>query len=373
MASIFTNAPKNTVPRVLPRRTSLVFIACDGLRCGDLSCYGQKNFQTPNIDRLAAEGTRFTDYRAGGDDLAAAQAALMTANNAAFVSGQATVANRLQESGYHTGLLGEWMLTRQPWVQGFDEFAGFFTEQEARNYFSPFVWRYIPNKIHDETNGTYRPYFDREQLYDNSDGRHGEYLPDVLMTAMDNFIRVHAPSAANHYKPFFLLVNLPAPRSASEGKDDFPVPTDAPFSSEAWPPAAKNRAAMISRLDENVGRLLEQLKNSGLTNNVAVFFTGAVAPEKFADTNLNFLKVAGEVRGGASEARLRVPMIVRWPGHVPAGRVSPQPWSAVDFAPTAFEIGYVDRPADAAGYSMLPELLGKAKTNSPAPPDQLKH
>ena len=368
LASIFTNAVKNARPSALPRRTSIVFIACDGLRSGDLSCYGQTNFQTPNIDRLAAEGTRFTDYRAGGDDLATAQAALMTGKNAPFVSGEVTVAARLQQSGYHTGLLGEWVLDAQPWTQGFDEFAGFLNEPEARNYFSTFVWRYIPHKFYDQASGTYRDY-GRETIYNNTGSALGEYLPDVLMTAMDNFIRVHPPIAANHYRPFFLLVNLPAPRSATEGKDDYPVPTDAPFGNEPWPQAAKNRAALLARLDENVGRLLEQLKTSGLTNNVAVFLTGAVAPERFADTNLDFLKVAGEVRGGTSEARLRVPMIVRWPGHVPAARVSAQPWSAADFAPTALEIGFVKPPADYTGISVLPALLGKPETNSPARPD----
>ena len=368
LAAIFTNAPQEaSVHRTtaVPRRSSIIFIACHGLGCGDLSCYGQTNFQTPNLDKLAAEGTRFTSYRAPGDDLPPAQAALMAGKDAALAA-------QLQSAGYHTGLLGEWTLGAKPWTQGFDEFAGFLNEQEAKNYYSDFIWRYAPNSKYDETNQAYGAWAGREMIYENTGGKQGRYVPDVLMGAAANFVRVNQPDFANHYRPFFLLVNLPAPRSVTSGKDDYPVPTDAPFTGEKWPQAAKNRAALIARLDEGVGRLLEQMKKLGMTNNVAIFLTGAVAPEKFADTNLNFLKVAGEVRGGTSADRLRVPMLVRWPDHVLAGRVSKQPWSAVDFAPTALQIAYAKPPPGIPGISMLPALLGEPRTNSPALPDRLE-
>jgi arylsulfatase A-like enzyme len=372
LASIFTNAPGGAHARTaMPRRSSIIFIACHGLGCGDLNCYGQTNFQTPNLDRLAAEGTRFTDYRAAGDELPPAQAALLAGKNGPLAPGETNLAQRLQLAGYHTGLLGEWTLGAQPWTQGFDEFAGFISEQEAKNYYSDFIWRYSPRSVYDETNQTLEAWTGREMIFENTGGKRGRYLPDVLLGAAANFVRVNVPDYANHYRPFFLLVNLPAPRSATDGKDDFPVPTDAPFSGEPWPQAAKNRAALITRLDDGVGRLIEQLNKLGMTNNVAIFFTGAVAPEKFAATNLNFLKLAGEVRGGSSEARLRVPMIVRWPEHVPAGRVSSQPWSTVDFAPTALQIGYGKPAPGITGISMLPALLGQPGMNTNAAPDRL--
>jgi arylsulfatase A-like enzyme len=364
LASVFTNAPHAAA--AIPRRASIIVIACDGLGCGDLSCYGQTNFQTPNFDRLAAEGTRFTDYRVAGDELPLAQAAFMAGKNAAPAPDEPTLAARLQLAGYHTGLIGEWTLAAPPWTQGFDEFAGFLNEQEAKNYFSDFIWRHAPKSVYDETNKTFSAYTGRETIYENAGGQKNRYLPDMFTSAMVNFVRVNVPDFANHYRPFFLLASLPAPRSATDGKDDFPVPTDAPFTGENWPQAAKNRAALLTRLDEGVGRLLEQLKKINMTNNVAIFLTGAVAPKNFADTNLNFLKLAGEVRGGDSADRLRVPMIVRWPGHVPAGRVSPQPWSAADFAPTALQIAYAKPPASFTGVSMLPALLGAPETNSPA-------
>src|ERR1017187_3427318 len=317
LASIFTNAAP-AARTAIPRRSSIIFIECHGLGLGDLSCYGQTNFQTPNLDKLAAEGTRFTDYRAASEALPLAQAALMTGNNAAFAPGETTLAQRLQQAGYHTGLLGEWTLGAQPWTQGFDEFAGFLDDREAQNYFADSIWLYSPRSSYDETNRTFLAYAGREQISENSGGQHGRYLPDVFLTAAVNFVRVNKPDFANHYRPFFLLLNLPAPRTATAGQADFPVPTDAPFAGEKWPQAAKNRAALITRLDAGIGRLLEQLKNLQMTNNVAIFFTSASGPEKFADTNLNrFLNPGGEMRSENPQDRLRVPMIVRWPEHIP--------------------------------------------------------
>jgi arylsulfatase A-like enzyme len=351
----------------IQRRISIIFMACHGLALSDLSCYGQTNFQTPNLDRLATEGMRFTDYRVGGDDLEPAQAALMAGNQAAFPPSQPTVAWRLQQAGYHTGLVGEWTLGAQPWTQGFDDFAGFFSEQEADNYYSDFVRRYAPKGILNPSNHTFEALSLQEEIYPNTGGRKGEFIPDLLVKAMVNFVRTHVPDPANHFQPFFLLVTLPAPHSVTPGRDDYPVPTDAPYSGEKWPQAAKNRAALVTRLDNGVGRLLEQLNKLQMTNNVAIFLSGAVAPEKFADRNLDFLKLKGEVRGGVSDERLRVPMIVRWPGFVPAGRVSDVPWTAADFAPTALAIARLKPVASYTGVSRLPLLLDQPATHQPAP------
>ena len=124
---------------------------------------------------------------------------------------------------------------------------------KAQNYYSDSIWRYAPKSIYDETNHTLGAFTGREMIYENTGGKHGRYLPDVFLSAMDNFVRVNQPDFANHFRPFFLLVNLPAPRTATDGQADFPVPTDAPFTGEKWPQAAKNRAAMITRLDDGIG------------------------------------------------------------------------------------------------------------------------
>ena len=359
LSSIFTNSTASGVRhKSIPRRSSIIYIACQGLSLSDLSCYGQTNFQTPNLDRLAAEGTRCTDYHATGGDLATAEAMLMDGNTAPFSNRQPTLAARLQQAGYHTGLIGEWLLGSEPWRQGFDEFGGYLSEQEANNYYSDFIWRYSPNSKVDFTNHTLETWIGKKELYENTADKKGIYIPDLILSMTANFVRNNEPDFANHYRPFFLLVNLAAPHTLTPGRDDYPVPTDAPFSSENWPQEAKNRAALMTRLDDSVGRLMEQLKKIKMTNNVAIFLAGAMAPEEFANTNLNFLKVKGDVRGGNSEARSRVPMIVRWPDHVPAGHVCDADWSTVDFAPTAMEIGYADPVAGYTGTSILPKLFG---------------
>lgn len=367
LTAIFTNTLKNTgVHRaIMPRRPSIVFIACHGLAPGDLSCYGQTNFQTPNLDRLAREGMRFTDYHAAGDDLALAQAALMTGTDGAFAAGETTLADRLHAAGYRTHLIGEWTLGPKPWQQGFDDFFGYLSEQDADNYYADFIYRYAPNQYQNPTNGTLQTFEGPEEIYYNTGGKKNVYIPDFLMNAAGNWMHDNAPIPANRFRPFFLLVNLPFPHTVTPGKDDYPVPTDAPFTGENWPQAAKNRAALVTRFDDDIGRLLERMKKLSLTNDVAMFLAGAVAPEAFADTNMNFLLLKNEVRDGAPNDRLRVPMIARWPEQIPAGAVSSVPWGPVDFGPTAMDIAHA-RPVSAfKGVSLLPTLLGE--TNSPAP------
>ncbi len=353
LSSIFTNA----VPAGSnARRPSIIFIQYHDLARGDLSCYGQTNYQTPNLDRLATGGIRFSHYT-GGADSAATTAQLLAGKNSPLAAGEANLAQRLRVEGYHTGLIGEWSLAGQPWTQGFDEFAGFLDDTEGMNYFSDFVWRYAPKSILDGTNLTLTDYTGKEQIYPNLGGKKGQYLPDLLVNAMDNFIRINAPDAPRHWRPFFLLVDFPAPRTATAGADDFPVPSDAPFTDEPWPQAAKNRAALITRLDGGIGRLFEQLGKSKMTNNYVIFFTSSVAPERFANPNLNFLLPAGDFREATNPAPL--PMIVKWPDNIPAGRVSDAPWNVIDFAPTALEIGYLKPVTNFTGTSVLPELLGK--------------
>ena len=350
---------------VASRRPSIIFIQCHDLARGDLSCYGQTNFQTPNLDRLAADGIRFTHYT-GGANSAATTAQLLSGNNSTPTNGELNLAQCLQQNGYRTGLIGEWSLGNSPWTQGFDEFAGFLDEAAAQNYYADALWRYAPDSILDTTNNRMVAFVGKEMIYQNTGGKQGVYLPELFVNAMNNFVRVNAPDAASHYRPFFLLVNFPAPRSATPGADDFPVPSDAPFSDEKWPQAAKNRAALITRLDSGIGRLFEQLQKSGLTNNVAVFFTSSSAPEKFADTNLNFLLPADDFRDANKPTPL--PMIVNWPRTIPANRINHASWSAMDFAPTGLNIASV-KPADNfTGISLLPVLTNEKKAAAPDSP-----
>jgi arylsulfatase A-like enzyme len=373
LASIFTNANLRAVAEL---RTSIIYIQCHGLGYGDLSCYGQTNYETPNLDKLAAQGIRFTNFRPAGTNFTTALDVMMYGKKAP-AAGTATIATRLQAAGYHTGLIGEWTLDNHPWTGGFDEFAGFLTEDGGRDYYAPAIWRFDPANTFDPATqkwGDWKPGTLHNggpvAIYSNRDKMKGEYTHEILASAMCNFVRIHHPDQFNHFKPFFLLVNLPAPRSASASADEFPVPSDAPYTDEPWPQAAKNRAALITRLDGVVGQLFEQLKASGMSNNLAIFFSSSEAPEKFADAKLNFLSPNGTAVAGDHGAAAPLPMIVRWPERVPAGQVSNFQWTSLDFMPTALDISDVRPTKDLEGMTVMPVLHGLRGPDviTPTPP-----
>jgi len=376
LSAIFTNVAP-AAHRAIPRRASIIFIQCDGLGYGDLSCYGQDKFQTPNLDRLAADGIRFTNYIAADAASAPACAALLLGKDAGHLKQRAdvaaplaaddiTVAQILKNSGYRTGLIGEWNLGDEnsagaPWRKGFEEFAGYLNAADAENYYADYIFRYSPKGYLNPTNNVREDYLCREMLYPNTGGNRGTYIPDLLTKAALNFVKINQPDKANRYRPFFLLLNYTVPHA---GKT-LQVPTDAPFSEESWPQPEKNKAAVIARLDGYVGQLLDQMQKLGLTNNVAVFFTSDTTPKKSAGVDPDFF------HSNISTNDLRVPMIVRWPGKIPAGRVSGLKWSPRDFLPTAAEIAYVDPLPASDGVSMLPVLLGQPGTTTNVVPDRM--
>jgi arylsulfatase A len=371
LASIFTNADMSGTSA---RRMSIIYIQCHGLGYGDLSCYGQTNYQTPNLDRLAAEGMRFTNFRPDGADFTAALGALVTGKKTG-TAGAPTIATRLQAGGYHTGLVGEWTVDGQPWTDGFDEFAGFLDAEAGRNYFADTVWRFDPRNNYDQTTHQWvdlKPGDAHnggpEMLYPNTGGKQGQYLPELFFNVICNFVRVNVPDQFNKYKPFFLMVDLPAPRSAAAGADVFPVPSDAPFSDAPWPQAAKNRAALITRLDGGIGRLFNQFRQLGISNNVAIFFSSSEVPEKFHDPKMDFLAPNGTAVAGDDGGSAALPMIVWCPQAIPAGQVSLFKWSGVDFAPTALQLSYIKPVNDLDGISIVPVLQGKKGPEVDAPP-----
>ena len=368
----------NNVPTVPPRRPNIILIVADGLGCGDLSCYGQKKFQTPNLDRLAAGGVRFTGYYAGNAASSPSRAALMLGRDSCRLKQRAdvevplaaddvTVAQALKQSGYHTGLIGKWDLggdgtSGAPWRKGFDEFAGYLDARDAENDYADYMWRYAPGSILNPTNRQRENFIGKEQLYPNTGGNHGKYVPDLLTKAALNFAQNNQPDQFNQYRPFFLLLNYTLPR-AGQGRT---VPTDAPFSDEPWPQPEKNQAALVARLDGYIGQLLEQLQKIRQDSNTVIFFTSDTGPQTNGGVAPAFFRSAGPFRGGRGElyeGGLRVPMIVRWPGAIPAGRVSDFICAAWDFLPTVTDIALIKPPAGIDGISVVPALLGQTQTN----------
>ena len=192
-------------------------------------------------------------------------------------------------------------------------------------------------------------------LYNNAIGKRETYIPDLYTKAALNFVKNNLPDQFNHYRPFFLLLDFKIPGKKIE------VPTDAPFSSEAWPQLEKNKAALISRIDGYVGQLSEQLQKSGMTNNVVIFFSSLGLPKNSGGTDPQFF------HSMLSTNDLRAPMIVRWPGKIPAGQVSGFKWSPRDFLPTAADIALCrSRRPISPDASILPVLFGRTQTNLPA-------
>ncbi len=371
-------APASAVEMNAParRKPNIIFILADDLGYGDLGCYGQTQIKTPNLDALAAAGMRFTDFYAGSTVCAPSRCALMTglSTGHALIRGNASVALRpedltvaelLKDDSYRTGLIGKWGLgdantTGLPQNKGFDEFLGYLDQVAAHDYYPPFLWRHDP-----------RAGFDgQETLYGNVAGKKGTYAQDLFTTAAVNFMRLYQPEAENHYRPFFLYLAYTVPHAnneeAARSGNGMQVPSDEPYSSESWPQVEKNKAAMITRLDADVGKILDKLKQLKIDKNTIIFFSSDNGPHKEGGVDPNFFHSSGPLRGikrDLYEGGIRVPLIVHWPGKIKPGRVSDEPFAFWDFMPTAAELADAKAPEKVDGISMVPTLLGQEQTN----------
>jgi arylsulfatase A-like enzyme len=374
------DTPTNNAARPpAPRKPNIIFILADDLGYGDLGCYGQTRIKTPNIDRLATEGVRFTSCYAGSTVCAPSRCALMTGLHTghAFIRGNAkvalrpedvTVAEVLKGAGYHTALIGKWGLgnehtTGVPQKKGFDEFVGYLDQTHAHDYYPEYLWRYDP--VHG--------FDDKEMLLENQGGFKRRYSHDIFSYAALNFIRINKPEHINHYRPFFLYLAYTIPHANNEetrrSGNGMEVPSDAPYSGEAWPQPEKNYAAMITRMDTDVGRILDLLKELKIDDNTIIFFSSDNGAQKEGGNDPKFFQSSGSLRGikrDLYEGGIRTPMIARWPRKIEPGRVSDQVWAFWDFLPTVAEVAGVKTPAILDGISMLPALLGKTQTNQHA-------
>jgi arylsulfatase A-like enzyme len=348
-------------------RPNIIFIQADDLGYGDLSCYGQRKFRTPNIDRLAAEGMRFTQYYAGSTVCAPSRSALMTGQHTGHtrIRGNArhpllpedvTVAETLKSAAYKSALIGKWGLgeagtTGVPNRQGFDYFFGYLNQRHAHNYYPTFLWRNekridLRNLVPDE---------DAEGSGVSSN--RVDYAHDLMAEEALKFIE------GNGGGPFFLYLAFTIPHANNEAKNKgMEVPDLGEFASEDWPDQEKAKAAMITRLDRDVGRLMALLKKLGIDDNTLVFFTSDNGPHREGGADPDFFDSNGPLRGikrDLYEGGIRVPMIARWPKRIKAGAKSDQVWAHWDLLPTLAEVAGVKPPTDIDGVSMFNALRGR--------------
>ncbi len=348
-------------------KPNIIFIHADDLGYGDLSCYGQKNFRTPNLDRLAAEGTRFTQYYAGSTVCAPSRSALMTGQHTGHtrIRGNAryplqpediTVAEVLKAAGYRTGLIGKWGLgeagsTGIPNKQGFDYFFGYLNQRHAHNYYPTFLWR-------NETQVKLRNLVPDEDAEGSGNSTNRvDYTHDLFAEEALQFI------AQNRPQPFFLYLAFTIPHANNEAKaKGMEVPELGEFAAKDWPAPEKAKAAMITLMDRDVGRLLDRLKALNLEKNTLVLFTSDNGPHKEGGADPAFHDSNGPLRGikrDLTEGGIRVPMLVRWPGQTKAGAVSQTVWAHWDVLPTLAAVAGVKAPDKLDGISLLPALRGK--------------
>lgn len=348
-------------------KPNIIFIMADDLGYGDLGCYGQTEMKTPHIDQLALEGMRFTQTYAGSTVCAPTRGVLMTGlhtghsrvrGNSGFRGPDrerylvplhdedVTVAELLKEAGYATGVTGKWGLgqpgtTGVPNQQGFDDWLGFLDQRHAHGFYPEYIWR----------NDT------MVSLDGNLGGQQNDWIHDHFTDFSLEFIR------DNKDQPFFLYLAYTIPHGRYE------IESDEPYSDKDWPEDVRNYAAMVTRMDSDVGRIMALLRELEIDENTIVFFTSDNGAEiyYFRQKDLipqyeRILKSAGPLRGwkrDLTDGGVRVPMIARWPGKIKPNTVSDHVWAFWDFLPTATELAGAKTPDGIDGISVVPTLLGQ--------------
>ncbi|HWB84218.1 MAG TPA: arylsulfatase [Bryobacteraceae bacterium] len=346
-------------------RPNIIFILADDLGYGDLSCFGQKMFATPNIDRLASEGMRFTNSYTGAAVCAPSRCCLMTgkhtghsrirANHGAgkrrisLQPDDVTVAEVLKQAGYRTGIMGKWGIGEAgtfgvPNDQGFDEWFGFLNQDQALHYYPNILWEN-----------------DREVLPAGNQGAKRKDYAQKLFTdrALDFMKR-------NRDHPFFLYVPYTVPHPDSElGRDTgdgYVVPDYGPFAAKDWPKPEKGYAEMVHMLDTDVGKITSLVTQLGIESNTLMVFASDNGAGNEAGHHVRFFNSSPGMRGEKGElyeGGIRTPTIARWTGRIKPGQVNATPWAFWDFLPTAAELAGLPPPKDTDGISIVPHLFGQ--------------
>jgi arylsulfatase A-like enzyme len=355
---------------------NIVLILADDLGYGDLSCYGQKTLPTPNLDKLAAEGMRFTRHYAGSTVCAPSRCVLMTGLHTGHAplrtnydtpmpDSVPTLATQLKQAGYATGAFGKWGLgdvipPNDPNRKGFGQFYGYVDMYHAHNFFPPFLVR---NGQREPLNNDLIPGSDAGPWSGRGNGvaqNPKDYAPDFIVNEALRFIDAQAQKA------FFLYLAFNTPHANNEGgkneyKRGMEVPDFGPFANRDWPDPEKGFARKMADIDRDVARVVAKLREHGLAEKTLVIFTSDNGPHQEGGHQADFFDSNGPLRGrkrDVYEGGIRVPTIAWWPGRVPAGTTSDHLSGFQDYLPTFCELAGAKLPKS-DGLSLVPTLLGK--------------
>jgi arylsulfatase A-like enzyme len=359
-------------------RPNIVLILADDLGYGELGCYGQKEIATPQLDRMAQQGMRFTQFYAGATVCAPSRSVLMTGKHhghtrvrgnagaqnpaaQALQAGDVTVAGVLKQAGYRTALIGKWGLgdvgradTGLPRKHGFDSFYGFLNQRHAHNHYPDFLW-----------DNEDRVALQNKVVPVGGDG--AGYATEAVQYADDLFAdRAIAFVREKREEPFFLFWSMVVPHANNERsnvlKNGAEVPDFGPYASKDWPEPDKGQAAMITRLDGYVGRMLDALRAAGLAENTLVIFTSDNGPHNESRHDLARFQPSGPLRGikrSLTDGGIRVPLIAWRPGSVPAGATNDYVGYFGDFLATFAELAGAKAPDGGDSLSLMPTLAGR--------------
>lgn len=364
------------------RLPNIIYILADDLGYGDLSCYGQKKFSTPNIDALAAAGMLFTQHYSGSTVCAPSRSALLSGlhtghtyirgNKEVLPEGQhplpdsvVTIAEMLQTVGYTTGAFGKWGLgfpgsSGDPTNQGFDTFFGFNCQRLGHHYYPYHLWS---NR-------------DSVALEANAGRGTGAYAPELIHKKTLDFIEENKEGPFFLFKPTIIPhAELAAPKTymdkhigkyppekAYEGRDKGESFRNGPYGSQEYTHAAF--AAMIEILDRQVGEIVQKVEDLGLSEHTIIIFTSDNGPHREGGADPEYFDSNGPLRGfkrDLYEGGIRVPMIANWPGKIKAGTTTDHISAFWDILPTLSDIAQLEPQKKLDGISFLPTLEGKSE------------
>lgn len=353
------------------KKPNIILIVADDLGYSDLGCYGQKKIKTPNIDRLAAEGMKFTDHYSGSPVCAPSRCVLMTGKHTghSFIrnnreidregqtpipSESLTIAKVLKAKSYATGCVGKWGLgypgsDGDPLNQGFDMFFGYNCQRQAHYYYPTYLWKN-----------------DKKIELPGNDKRTGKiYSADLMKDEVLNFVR------ENKNGPFFLYWPTPVPHVSLQvpedsldeyrGKWDEKPYKGGHYTGHKTPRAAY--AAMITRMDRDIGELMSLLEELSLEKDTLVIFTSDNGATTAGGVDAKFFNSVGPLRGRKGklyEGGIRVPFVARWPKQIAPKTTSSHVSAFWDILPTLADVAGDRSPGDIDGISFAPTLLGKS-------------